>query len=67
MTEKQFDELIQKAFEQIANEEYQESQKQEIIPHKFSKRHERRMKQMFQDMAKGIDIQEKYGKKIEKR
>ncbi len=67
MTEKEFDELIRKAFEMIAEKEYEESQKQEIPQHKFSERHERIMKQMFKDMRNGIDIQKKYGKKIEKR
>ena len=64
MTEKQFEELIQKACQVIAEEGIQ---KKEYPPVRFSKRHERRMKQMFQDMEKGIDIQAKYGKKIEKR
>ncbi len=63
MTEKQFEELIKKACQLYA----EEIQKQEYPPVKFSKRHERRMKQMFQDMENGIDIQAKYGKKIEKR
>lgn len=63
MTRKQLEELIQRSCQLYA----EEIQKKEYPPVKFSKRHERRMKQMFQDMEKGIDIQAKYGKKIEKR
>ena len=66
-TEKEFDELIRRAFEQIAEDEYQEFLKQEKKwkknpPFQFSKEHERKMNQMFKDFAKGIDIQAKYGK-----
>lgn len=66
--EKAFDELIKKAFEEIAEAEYIEFLKLEKEweknpPHKFSETHERRMKQMFKDYAKGIDIKKKYGKK----
>lgn len=68
--EKALDELITKAFEEIAEKEYQEFLKQEKEwekhPYKFSERHERIMKQMFCDYARGINIEKKYGKKRER-
>ena len=64
MRNEQFEELLKRACQIYFEAEYQ---KQEYPPVKVSKRHERRMKQMFQDMENGIDIQAKYGKKIEKR
>ena len=70
--EKVLDELIKKAFEEIAEEEYQELLQQEKEwkknpPYHFSETHEKRMKLMFRDYARGIDIEKKYGTKNKKR
>lgn len=64
MRNEQFEVLLKKACQNIIEAEYEESQKQKIQQHKFSERHERIMKQMFKDMRNGIEIQQKYGKKL---
>ncbi len=61
MRNEQFEELLKRACQIYLEAEYQ---KQEMPPHKFSKRHERIMMQMFKDMEKGIAIQAKNGKKM---
>lgn len=56
MTEKEFDELIKKACEQIAEKEYKEDmRKAKEMENKihFSKEHEKKMKKIFKDIAEG--------------